>query len=206
MHNLTEKQSRVLEAVRDFTELNGFPPTVRELADIFGHSSTAGIHKILTILQEKGHLRKGQRGKSRSLEVVGGGKRKPRRARIYPILGSIAAGVPELALENLEGEIEIDEEWAGNGDTFILRVHGHSMMDADIQDGDLVVVQKTSTCKNGDIVIALLEEEATVKRFFKEKDRFRLQPENPTMQPIYIPKDDPTFQIIGKVKGLMRKY
>jgi len=111
-----------------------------------------------------------------------------------------------LAQEYREGEIELDEAWAGNGDTFILRVHGHSMMDADIQNGDLVVVQKTSTCKNGDIVIALLEDEATVKRFFKEKDRIRLQPENPSMQPIYVPKGDPTFQIIGKVKGLMRKF
>ena len=206
MSNLTEKQSRVLEAVKEFAELNGYPPTVRELADMFGQSSTAGIHKMLTVLQDKGCLRKGQRGKSRSLEVVGGRERRPRRARVYPILGGIAAGTPELALEYREGEIELDQDWAGNGDTFILRVHGHSMMDANIHDGDLVVVQRTSTCRNGEIVIALLEEEATIKRFFKEKDRIRLQPENTAMQPIYIAKGDPTFQIIGKVKGLMRKY
>ena len=206
MLKLTEKQQKVLEAIKDYTEYNGYPPTVRELADIFNQSSTAGIHNLLTVLQEKGYLRRGQRGSSRSLEVMGGIEERPRRARVYPILGTVPAGDPMLAQELHEGEIELDEEWAGKEDTFILRVHGHSMMDADIQDGDLVIVQKSSTCKNGDIIIALLEEEATVKRFFKEKDRIRLQPENPTMQPIYVSKDDPTFHVIGIVKGLLRKF
>lgn len=206
--SLTPKQRQVLEAIRRFQQEKGYPPTVRELAELLGQSSTAGIHKILMTLQEKGALSHREGGKSRSFHIIGeepaesGGG----RTRSCPIVGQVVAGMPQLALEEREGDLYLDSEWVGKEDIFLLKVRGHSMIDADIRDGDLLAVQLTQTCRNGDIIIALLDEEATVKRFFKEKDRVRLQPENQTMQPIYVPVDDPGFRIIGKVKGLLRRY
>ena len=206
MENLTSKQQRVLTAIGDFQRTYGYSPTVRELASIFNQSSSAGIHKILKVLEEKGHIRKGAGHKSRSLGLVEAPPPVRERARLYPIVGHVVAGSPQLAVEEKEGDIYLDSEWAGVDETFLLRVQGHSMIDADIRDGDMLVVQKTESCRNGDIVIALLEDEATVKRFFREKDRIRLQPENPAMQAIYINRDDPAFHIVGKVKGLLRKF
>ncbi|OGB99357.1 repressor LexA [candidate division KSB1 bacterium RBG_16_48_16] len=202
---VTEKQGRVLEAIRQFQAKYGYPPTVRELADIFGHTSAAGIHKILTVLKDKGYISKAEKNKSRSLCLVNEADNSGGRAKAYPIVGSVVAGLPELAHEEKEGELILDAEWAGDGDTFILRVKGHSMVDADIHHGDMLLVEKTQSCHNGEIVIALLDDEATVKRFFKERDRIRLQPENPAMHPIYVDKDDPNFRILGRVKGLLRK-
>ncbi|MBN2355242.1 transcriptional repressor LexA [candidate division KSB1 bacterium] len=207
-NDLTPKQQQVLQAIKRFHRENGYPPTVRELAELFGQSSAAGIHKILQVLQEKGALRRGESGKSRSFMVMDDllGEDKSHRARSCPIIGNVVAGMPQLAVEEREGELYLDSDWVGQEDIFLLRVRGHSMIDADIRDGDLLVVQMTQTCRNGDIIIALLEEEATVKRFYKEVERIRLQPENPSMQPIYVNKDDPNFRIIGKVKGLLRRY
>ena len=206
MTDLTEKQEQVLEAIQNYQQEYGYSPTVRELADHFGQSSSAGIHKILVALQEKGYLKKGQRGQSRSLHVVGAESKFEGRVRAYPIIGQVAAGLPQLALEEKEGELYLDTDWAGGENSFLLRVHGHSMIDADINDGDILVVERAHSAHNGEIIIALLDDEATVKRFYKERDRFRLQPENPSMQPIYIDKGDANFQIIGKVRGLLRKY
>jgi len=204
--DITTKQKNVLNAVRDFQSQYGYPPTVRELAELFGQSSTAGIHKILKLLQEKGHLTKNDR-KSRSLGVVDQQELTHDRVASLPILGKVQAGMPELAYEEKEGDLFIDSEWVGSQDkTFLLRVRGHSMIDADIRDGDILVVQQTQNCTNGEIIIALLDDEATVKRFFKEHDRIRLQPENQTMQPIYVERDYPNFSIIGRVKGLLRKF
>lgn len=205
--NLTFKQRQVLEAIRRFQMENGYPPTMRELAELLGMASAAGVHKILLMLQEKGVLRRGEGGKSRSYHIVGDqAGESSGRTRACPIIGNVVAGMPELAVEEREGELYLDSDWVGQEDIFLLRVRGHSMIDADIRDGDLLVVQITQSCRNGDIIIAMLDEEATVKRFYKEKDRVRLQPENQSMQPIYIPIDDPTFRIIGKVKGLLRRY
>ena len=205
MNELTSKQQQVLDAVRDFQAQNGYPPTIRELAEMFGQSSTAGIHKILTILRDKGHILKDDR-KSRSLGIVDQGELNQDRIRSLPILGHVQAGMPQLAYEEKEGDMYIDSDWAGHTDSFLLRVHGLSMIDADIRDGDILVVQKTQACRNGDIIIALLDDEATVKRFYKEHDRIRLQPENQTMQPIYVERDYPNFHIIGLVRGLLRKF
>jgi repressor LexA len=207
-NELTSKQKKVLEAIRSYQAENGCPPTVRELAEIFGQASTAGIHKILMLLQEKGVLRKREKGKSRSINVVDDNV-KPidsQRARSFPILGKVVAGMPELAVEEREGDLYLDSDWVGKEDIFLLRVRGHSMIDANIYENDLLIVQMTQSCRNGDIIIAMLDEEATVKRFFSERDRIRLQPENPTMQPIYVNKHDPSFRIIGLVKGLLRRY
>lgn len=208
MDSLTPKQRQVLEAIRRFQQEKGYPPTVRELAELLGQSSTAGIHKILMTLQEKGALSRREGGKSRSFHIIGEepAESGSGRTRSCPIVGQVVAGMPQLALEEREGDLYLDSEWVGKEDIFLLKVRGHSMIDADIRDGDLLAVQLTQTCRNGDIIIALLDEEATVKRFFKEKDRVRLQPENQTMQPIYVPVDDPGFRIIGKVKGLLRRY
>ena len=187
LQNLTTHQQELLKNVQLFMDKNGYPPTVRELAQMFGQRSTAGVHKTLNLLERKGCIRR-ERGKSRSLELLVGEEQPKRKVREYPILGRIAAGIPELAEEHKEGDIVLDENWFGGGDFFVLWVKGHSMVDADIRDGDMIIVEKTSICSNGEIVIALLEGEATVKRFFKEKDKIRLQPENPTMQPIYVDK------------------
>ena len=205
---LTPKQRQVLEAIRRFQQEKGYPPTVRELAELFGQLSTAGMHKILMTLQEKGVLSRREGTKSRSYHIIGEepGEGPAGRARPCPIIGEVVAGMPELALEEREGDLYLDSDWVGKEDIFLLRVRGHSMIDADIRDGDLLAVQITQSCRNGEIIIALLDDEATVKRFYKEKDRVRLQPENQTMQPIYIPIDDPGFRIIGKVKGLLRRY
>jgi len=202
---LTKKQFQVLEAVRELQSRNGYSPTVRELADWFGQSSTAGIHKILQVLSQKGHLRKDGR-KSRSLGIIESDTPVSDRVKSYPIVGKVQAGMPQLAAEEREGELYLDAEWAGKEETFLLRVRGYSMIDADIRDGDILVVHKTQTCRNGDIIIALLDDEATVKRFYREKERIRLQPENQSMQPIYVERDDPSFSIIGLVRGLLRKY
>ena len=206
MNELTSKQQQVLQAIGEFQRAYGYPPTVRELAARFNQSSSAGIHKILKMLDEKGYIRKGKGRKSRSLGLVDAPPAISERARLYPIVGRVQAGLPQTAIEEKEGEIYLDSEWAGADETFLLRVKGHSMIDADIRDGDMLIVHKTEACRNGDIVIALLEDEATVKRFFKEKDRIRLQPENPAMQAIYIARDDPSFRVIGKVAGLLRKF
>lgn len=202
---LTEKQQQVLEAVRAFQAQNGFPPTVRELAKMFGQSSTAGIHKILMILRDKGYLSKENR-KSRSLGIVDQRELTEDRIRSLPILGQVQAGMPHYAYEEKEGDMYIDSEWAGHDDSFLLRVRGLSMIDADIRDGDILVVQKTQHCRNGDIIIALLDDEATVKRIYREHDRIRLQPENKTMQPIYVERDYSQFYIVGLVRGLLRKF
>lgn len=201
---LTPKQRQVLEAVREFQNRNGYPPTVRELAEWFGLSSPASVHKILQVLKDKGYLRKDER-KSRSLGLVDDDS-MVRRVRPFPLLGKVEAGMPQLAYEDKEAELYLDLDWAGKENLFLLRVHGHSMIDADIRDGDILVVEQTQSCRNGDIIIALLDDEATVKRFFREKDRIRLQPENQAMQPIYIPRDDPNFAVIGIVRGLLRKF
>ncbi|NLP11497.1 transcriptional repressor LexA [bacterium] len=207
-NELTDKQKKVLDAIRRYQAEQGYPPTVRELAEMFGQSSTAGIHKILLLLQQKGFLKKRQGGKSRSLNVVQDllESRDIGRACSFPILGKVVAGMPELAVEEREGELYLDSDWVGKEDIFLLRVRGHSMIDANIYENDLLIVQMTQSCHNGDIIIAMLDDEATVKRFFNERDRIRLQPENPTMQPIYVNKHDPSFRIIGRVKGLLRRY
>jgi repressor LexA len=205
INKLTTKQQQVLDAIREFQSHNGYPPTIRELAEMFGQSSTAGIHKMLTILRDKGHLIKDDR-KSRSLGIVDQCDLTADRIRSLPILGHVQAGMPQLAYEEKEGDMFIDSEWAGHSDSFLLRVRGLSMIDADIRDGDILVVQKTQSCRNGDIIIALLDDEATVKRFYREHDRIRLQPENQTMQPIYVERDYTNFHIIGLVAGLLRKF
>ncbi|MFC1725196.1 transcriptional repressor LexA [candidate division KSB1 bacterium] len=201
MKKLTKKQKEVLEAIKSFIQANGFPPSVREINSIFGFSSPAAAHTFLKILEKKGYIRKVGKGRSRSYEVIGFGTGNFVEV---PILGRVAAGKPVFSEENREGVLNLDPSFTGNDETFLLRVDGDSMINANINDGDLVLVKKQNTANSGDIVVALIDAEATVKRFFNEGSRIRLQPENDTFQPIFVDESSGEFMVLGKVLKLIR--
>ena len=203
---LTEKQSAMLSAIKEWITENGYPPTVRELQEIFHFASVNAVYKVLVALEKKGFIRKRERGSARGYEVVGWKPFIDGRVKTLPLVGQIAAGPPIVAYENIENYLSVDVETVGVEGNFALRVRGNSMIDAGIQDGDIIIIQQVSDCTNGAIAIALLNDEATVKRVYKESNRYRLQPDNPELNPIYVDADDPDFRIIGKVKALIRKY
>jgi repressor LexA len=193
-----QRAERILEYIRDRVAERGYPPTVREIAEAVGLASTSAVHHHLLKLEREGKLQK-DATRSRALTIPGsvGG-----RVVQAPIVGEIAAGEPIYAYEDKTEAMSIPGEMAARGrDTFVLRVRGKSMIEDHIDDGDYVVVQAQNTARDGDIVVALLEDRATLKRFFREKDRIRLQPANGQMQPIYT-RD---IQIQGKVIGLIRR-
>ena len=200
---LTERQQQILEFIRADIHRRGYPPSVREIGEAVGLSSSSTVHSHLAALEEKGHIRRDP-SKPRALEVLD--YRDTERAidygqvQVVPIVGQVAAGSPILAAENIESTMPLPSELAGES-TFILRVRGESMIEAGILDGDHVVVRQQQDASDGDIVVAMLEDEATVKRFFREAGRIRLQPENSTMEPIYA-RD---VSILGKVVALFRK-
>ena len=200
---LTGRQAQILDFVRAEIHRRGFPPSVREIGEAVGLSSSSTVHSHLAALEEKGFIRRDP-SKPRALEVLD--YRDTDRAIDYgqvsavPLVGNVAAGVPILAAENIEATMALPADFAGES-TFILRVRGESMIEAGILDGDFVVVRQQSTATNGDIVVAMVDEEATVKRFFKEADRVRLQPENSSMDPIYA-RD---VSVLGKVVALFRR-
>ena len=198
MNKLSPMRQRILDYVTAFTRENGYPPTVREICEAVGLRSPSTVHSHLKILQEGGYLEKDDR-KTRALSVRGG---SGTAFRSVPILGTVTAGLPILAEENLEDYVALPDVMLGDGEHFILLVRGDSMIEAGILDGDYVIVRKQSTADNGDIVIAMIDDEATVKRFYKENGVFRLQPENPTMEPIIVPE----LTILGKVVSLYRFY
>jgi repressor LexA len=171
-------------------------PTVREIAQAVGVSSTATIHQHLAALEAKGFIRRGSY-KHRSIELP----HANRPAVSVPLLGRIAAGQPILASENREDDLPLPRDLVGEGETFALRVKGESMIDAGIYDGDLVVIRRQPTASNGEIVAALVEDEATVKFYYREAERIRLQPANPAMEPIYVRE----VTILGKVVLVIRK-
>ena len=200
-HKISERQQTILEFIRETMARRGMPPTLREIGLQFGIASTNGVEKHLLALERGGHITR-ERGKSRGISVMGGS----RPAAAVPLLGRVAAGVPVLSPENREGNLTVDASLFDVKTTqtvFALVVRGDSMMDAHILDGDTVLVREQATARNGDIVVALVEGEATVKRFFLENDRIRLQPENRNMAPLYFDRGD--LRIIGKVVGVMRK-
>jgi repressor LexA len=203
--DLTDRQRQVLEFIKVETERQGFPPTVRDIGAAVGLSSSSTVHAHLAALEAKGLIRRDP-SKPRALEVVGRERSAPRQPEFsnvieLPVIGAVAAGVPTLAAENVESTISLPTEVVRDDATFVLRVKGESMIGAGIFDGDFVVVRQQSTASNGDIVVAQIEDDATVKRFFREPDRIRLQPENPTMEPIY--SRDVT--ILGKVVAVFRR-
>ena len=183
---ITDRQQAVYEFIRDTIENRGMPPTMREIGAKFGIRSTNGVEKHLLVLERGGYISR-ERGKSRGIALVGA-----RPAHVIPLLGRVAAGIPVLSPENREGDLTVDRslfDLRSSRQIFALGVRGDSMMEAHILDGDTVLVQEQSVAANGDIVVALVEGDATVKRFFLENGRVRLQPENRTMEPIEVKYD-----------------
>lgn len=203
---LTSRQREILDFIRAEIHRRGFPPSVREIGEAVGLSSSSTVHSHLAALEAKGLLRRDP-SKPRALEVLD--YRDTERGIDYesvqavPLVGQVAAGAPILAAENIEATLPLPSSFAGE-DTFILRVKGDSMIEAGILDGDYVVVRQQKEATNGDIVVAMIDEEATVKRFYREGDRIRLQPENVTMDPIYADRFV-DFAILGRVVALFRR-
>ena len=203
---ITEKQMKVLEYVKEQIKKNGYAPSVREICQALGLKSTSTVHGYLARLQKKGLIQKAAL-KPRTIRIMD--EETKEQQSFYtskemvdvPIVGKVTAGMPILAVENIEDSFPLPVDFVGNAEPFMLKVRGDSMIEAGILDGDLVLVKKQSTAENGDIVVALIEDEATVKTFFKEKDHIRLQPQNSFMQPIIVP----TCSILGKVAGVFRK-
>ncbi|MCG9966562.1 transcriptional repressor LexA [Pelotomaculum terephthalicicum JT] len=199
-NSLSSKEELVLAFIKKTIREKGYPPSVREIGQAVGLSSSSTVHGYLKRLEGKGYLRR-DATKPRAMEVLGGDKENNIELISVPLLGRVAAGVPLLATENREETFPLPSFFTGNGEFFMLTVKGDSMVEAGILDGDMVVVRQQHVADNGEIVVALLDEEATVKRFFKENDRIRLQPENKLLTPIYA-RD---VQVLGKVIGLLRK-
>ena len=200
---LSERQARILSVIQDAVARQGYPPTVREIGAAVGLCSPASVHSQLAALEAQGFIRRGS-AKRRALELIGrtGTSQSSRGSRSsVPLVGRVAAGVPLLADENIEEAIDVPGFLGEADGCFALRVTGSSMIKAGILDGDMVVVKRQEYADDGDIVVALLEDEATRKRFFREADQVRLQPENDDMQPIFA--RDPV--IVGKVTGVMRR-
>jgi repressor LexA len=199
---LTDRQREVLEFIQDFSEKHGVPPTVREIGGRF-HVTPRAAFDHLRALERKGYLRRrSTEGRtSRALTLA-----RPPSAREVPILGRIAAGAPLLAEENREGALPLDPAWVGGrgDDVFGLRVRGESMINAHIVEGDLVLVRRQDHAHPGDIVVALVDGEATVKRFAREGHAVLLRPEHPTMAPIVVREGEKDLRILGKVVGLVR--
>ncbi len=201
--DLNQKQIEILLYIKNEIQRQGYPPAVREICEGVRIKSTSTVHGHLQKLESKGYIRKDPT-KPRAIEILDTNDdflliRK--RTVDIPIVGRITAGVPILAVENIEDTYPVPLEMVEGHDVFMLTVSGESMIDAGILDGDLVLIQEQQTARDGDIVVALLGEDATLKRFFKEKDRIRLQPENQFMEPIY----STDVSVLGKVIGLYRK-
>jgi repressor LexA len=205
---MTQRQREVLGFMRGFSDKHGAPPTVREIAERFRFTPRAAFDH-LRALERKGMLQRRVTDKrvSRMLVLTDRGPERARREREIPILGKIAAGAPIFAVENREDVIPVRPEWlaAKGGDVFALRVRGDSMIQAHIADGDLVLVRKQESAAAGDIVAALIDQEATVKRFTTEGGAVVLKPEHPTMKPIVVDPQRADFRILGKVIGLIRE-
>jgi repressor LexA len=202
--DLTGRQQEIWNFLVDYVDRHGYPPTVREIGEAVGLASPSTVHAHLANLERAGLLKRDPT-KPRALELVGREKAEPAVAQLpkLPLLGQIAAGGPLLADQNVEDEIAVPETLRGD---FVLRVKGDSMIEAGILDGDLVVVRRAQDAKNGDIVVALAgddesADEATVKTFYRENGRVRLQPENAALEPIYAPH----VQVLGKVVGVFRE-
>ena len=213
---LNSRESDILKFIEKQVKDVGYPPSVREIGKAVGLSSTATVHAYLSKLEEKGYIKK-ETQKGRTLRLLKGSKGDSLKDQqdlfegknFYggkelvdvPVVGKITAGAPILAVENITDSFLIPLDFVGNSESFMLTVSGESMIEAGILDGDYILVHKQNVARNGEIVVALIEDEATVKTFYKEKDHIRLQPENSTMEPIIV-KD---CQILGKVAGVFRK-
>ena len=199
---ITAKQQEILEYIKSETVNKGYPPAVREICGAVHLKSTSSVHSHLETLEKNGFIRRDPT-KPRAIEIIDDDFNLSRREIIsVPVIGSVAAGEPIFADQNIESYMPVLPEDMPDGQAFMLRVKGESMVNAGIFDGDRVLVKKQESAENGDIIVALVEDAATVKTFYKEDGHFRLQPENDTMQPIIL--DDVT--VLGKVTGLFRIY
>ena len=197
---ITAKQQEILEYIKETILKKGYPPAVRETCEAVHLKSTSSVHSHLETLEEKGYIRRDPT-KPRTIEIIDDCFNLTRREVVnVPLLGTVAAGVPLLAEENIENYYPIPVELLPNADTFMLNVKGNSMINAGIFDGDQLIVERCSTAYDGEIVVALVDDSATVKRFYKEDGYYRLQPENDEMEPILVDH----LEILGKVIGLFR--
>ncbi len=200
MHELTPRQRQILEFIKREVQQRGYPPSVREIGQAVGLSSSSTVHGHLGKLEEKGYIRRDPT-KPRAIEILEPGAPTAANVVYAPVVGRVTAGEPILAVENIEGYFPLAPDFAGAGELFLLQVRGDSMIRAGILDGDYVVVRQQPDAVNGEIVVALLGEEATVKRFYRENGQVRLQPENDAYPPI-LAQD---VHILGKVIGVYRR-
>ena len=200
---ISQKQSEILEYMKNEILNRGFPPSVREICEAVHLKSTSSVHSHLETLEKNGYIRRDPT-KPRAIEIVDDNFNLVRRETVnVPIVGKVSAGQPLLAVENIDGYFPIPSEYMPNNKTFMLIVQGDSMINAGIFNGDYVIVEQQQTAENGQKIVALVEDSATVKTFYKEDGHIRLQPENDTMEPIIVEQDQ-FFQILGKVIGVFR--
>ena len=209
---LNRREKAILKFIEKQVKLNGYPPSVREIGKAVGLKSTATVHGYIASLEKKGFVKK-ESQKGRTLKLLKGGLEEDPNQETFkeaytskemldvPVIGKITAGAPILAVENVTDTFPIPIDFVGNSESFMLTVRGTSMIEAGILDGDYILVKKQNVANNGEIVVALIDDEATVKTFYKENGHIRLQPENSTMDPIIVPN----CEILGKVKGVFRK-
>lgn len=201
MKELTSRQREILQFISDYIENNSFPPTVRETAAHFSVSIKA-IQDHFTALSKKGYLFKDEK-RSRSLKVLGNVNKKTKEGYKIPVLGSVAAGKPIFCEENYEDTIYLSEPFIKPGNSyFALHVRGTSMINAGINDGDLAIIKQQSTANDGDIIVAIIDDSVTLKRFYRESTRIRLQAENPEFNPIY----SQDVKVLGKLSHIIREY
>ncbi len=198
MRSAQQNQQKILDYIKSEIEEKGYPPSVREICAAVGLRSTSTVHAHLNHLEEQGLIRRDST-KPRALEVLDGSLA---RGRSVPLVGRVTAGMPILAVENIEDYLVLPQSMLGKDDIFCLRVQGDSMIDAGILDGDIVVLRQQEAAENGDIVVALVDDEATLKRIFYEDGRVRLQPENSAMAPIYADR----AAVLGKLVALVRQF
>ncbi|MDZ7342650.1 MAG: transcriptional repressor LexA [candidate division KSB1 bacterium] len=203
--SLTDIQQKVLQTIIEFVTEKGFPPTIREIMSRMGYSSVNNVQRILTVLENKGHIRRNQRGGARCIEVIGSETSAKDRIKKLPIIGKLKPDAPLFATENIQGYMTIDTELLGIDADFIMRAKGEHMKNGQINENDLLLIKRTNFPDNNDMVLALLDEEPTVKRFFIEKDHFRLQPTNIEQPPILISKNDMYFRVLGRVVAVIHR-
>ena len=199
---ISDKQKEILEFMKQEILNKGYPPTVRDICEAVKLKSTSSVHSHLETLEKNGYIRRDPT-KPRAIEIIDDNFNLTRREMVnVPLVGRVAAGEPILATENIESYFPVPAEYMPNADSFMLKVKGESMINAGIFDGDQILVEKCSTARNGDMVVALVDDSATVKTFYKEADHIRLQPENDTMDPIIVDN----CEILGKVFGVFRFF
>ncbi len=202
--DLNQRQLEILLYIKKFLERKGYPPTVREICSGCNIKSTSTVYYALEKLEDKNYIRKDP-SKTRAIEIIDQGDDlliTKKKTTDIPIVGKVTAGMPILAVENIDDTMPLPLEFVKDRELFILKVSGESMINAGIFDGDYVIVEKTNCASNGDKVLALIDEEATIKTFYKEDHRYRLQPENDYMEPLYFNY----LSILGKIVGLYREF